>query len=270
MSTTTTSPIVIPAALPTSRFAPVELAELLAEAELLTRVDRKYLVTEEAASALLNALDAGTRILTISDRTSFGYESSYFDTADLLSYRQSAHGRRRRFKVRTRHYLDADAAFVEVKVRGPRDTTVKERIEHDPADGTWLSAEEHAFIHATLSSGGLDAHLTDGLRPTLVTRYTRTTLLPTELDVRVTLDTDLTWHDGARELFLPGLVIVETKAGRRASGVDRLLWRSGHRPTSFSKYATGMAILHDGLPANKWSRVIRHLPATTQEMPCAA
>lgn len=259
-----------PAPLPIARFAPVELAELLAEAELLTRVDRKYLLDERAASALVGALDPRTRVLTIGDETRFGYASTYFDTPDLLSYRQSAHGRRRRFKVRTRHYLDAGAAFVEVKVRGRRDTTVKERVEHDPADGTRLAEEDHSFIRAILDAGGLDGTLTTRLRPTLTTRYTRTTLLPAEGDVRVTIDTALTWIDGNRRLALPGAVIVETKAGPRPSEVDRLLWRAGHRPLSLSKYATGMAALHQDLPAGKWSRVIRHHFATTRELPCAA
>ena len=76
-------------------------------------------------------------------------------------------------------------------------------------------------------------------------------------EVRVTVDTDLTWSDGRRELTLPDLVIVETKSGSRPSGVDRLLWEAGHRPASISKYGTGLAALRGDLPANKWTRVLR-------------
>lgn len=249
-------------ALTTRRFAPVSLDELIAEALLLTRVDRKYLLDEAEASALLAALDPRTRVLTIDGRSDFGYASTYFDTDHLVSYHQAAYGRRRRFKVRTRDYLDAGTAFLEVKVRGTRDVTVKDRIEHDPADGAHLTAAERAFVRDALDACRLDGSLTDDLHPALATRYARITLLPPEEDTRITLDTGLIWDDGIWELTLPGMVIVETKSGLRPSTVDRLLWQAGHRPQSLSKYATGMAALRRDVPANKWARVIRrHFPA---------
>ena len=249
-------------ALTTARFASVGLEELVAEASLLTRVDRKYLLDEDEASALLAALDPRTRVLTIGGRTSFRYASTYFDTDHLISYHQAAYGRRRRFKVRTRDYLDAGTAYLEVKVRGIRDVTIKERIEHDPADGAHLTPAERAFVRDALDACRLDGSLTDDLRPALATRYARITLLPPEDDTRITLDAALTWDDGIWELALPGMVIVETKAGVHPSGVDRLLWQAGHRPQSLSKYATGMAALRRDMPANRWARVIhRHFPA---------
>ena len=72
-----------------------------------------------------------------------------------------------------------------------------------------------------------------------------------------------------QRLALPDLVIAETKSGSHPSAVDRLLWRSGHRPISISKYGTGLAALHRELPANKWARVLRH-HFHTEELPCAA
>ncbi len=243
--------------LTTHRFAPVGLEELIAEASLLTRVDRKYLLDASEASALLATLDPGTRALTIQGRTSFGYASTYFDTAHLISYHQAAYGRRRRFKVRTRDYLDAGTSYLEVKVRGNRDQTIKNRIEHDPADGNHLTSTEREFVRTALDSCRLDPSLTDDLAPALATRYTRITLLPPQADTRITLDTALTWDDGIWNLSVPGLVIVETKAGLHPCDADRLLWQAGHRPQSVSKYATGMALLRRDMPANKWARVIR-------------
>ncbi|NMD46344.1 MAG: VTC domain-containing protein, partial [Propionibacterium sp.] len=119
--------------LPIDHLPALSLPELLADAELLTRVDRKYLLRAPQASALLGGPDPRTRVLAIDGRRRFHYESVYFDTPGLLSYRQSAHGRRRRFKVRTRSYLDSGQAFLEVKVRGDREITVKDRMAHDPA-----------------------------------------------------------------------------------------------------------------------------------------
>ena len=59
----------------------------------------------------------------------------------------------------------------------------------------------------------------------------------------------------ARDLDRPGLAIVETKGGSTPSAMDRLLWARGHRPVSISKYGVGVAALHD-VPRLKWHRVL--------------
>ncbi|MFC7744428.1 hypothetical protein ACFQXA_31035 [Nocardiopsis composta] len=51
----------------------------------------------------------------------------------MLGYRQHVQGRRRRFKARTRGYLDSGTASFEVKMEGARSATVKERTAH-PVD----------------------------------------------------------------------------------------------------------------------------------------
>ncbi len=243
-------------ALPIDHLPRLSLPELLAEAELLTRFDRKYLLRAPQACAVLKSLDPRTRVLEIDGRSRFHYESVYFDTPGLLSYRQSAHGRRRRFKVRTRSYLDSGQAFLEVKVRGDREITVKDRMVHDPVARNRLTTAGRRYAGEVLDGHGLDGSVAGVLAPSLVTRYRRATLVPPEPDVRVTVDTDLSWLDGHRELSVGGLVIVETKSGPHPSAVDRRLWRAGHRPVSVSKYATGLAAMRD-LPCSKWTRVLR-------------
>ncbi len=44
------------------RLAPISLAELLAEAELLTRFDRKYVLDRREADEVLQRLEPGTRV----------------------------------------------------------------------------------------------------------------------------------------------------------------------------------------------------------------
>ncbi|MDQ7991140.1 MAG: polyphosphate polymerase domain-containing protein [Propionicimonas sp.] len=256
--------------LPLAHLDTLGLDELLAEAELLTRVDRKYLLDRREAAGVLHLLDPRTRVLAIDGRRRFRYESVYFDTPDLLSYRQAALARRHRFKVRTRSYLDTDLAFLEVKVRGSRDVTVKDRISYDPDSRARLTELGRDYAGETLDERGLDGSVAGELEQTLLTRYERVTLLPPEPGVRVTVDTDLSWTDGEGDLSLPDLVIVETKSGPHPSGIDRLLWRSGHRPESVSKYGTGLAALRGDLPANKWARILRRHFTTTKETPCAA
>ena len=102
-----------------SDLAPIGLAELVERAALQTRVDRKYVVPLAAVGALLTALGSRARILEIDGQRSFRYESVYFDTPELTSYLLTARRRRRRFKVRTRTYVDSSECWLEVKTRVP-------------------------------------------------------------------------------------------------------------------------------------------------------
>lgn len=257
------------------------LEELNAAAGLLTRVDRKYLLPLPAAQEVVDGLGGRARALTIDGRRCFAYASAYFDTPDLDSYLLAARKRRRRFKVRTRSYLDSGLCFLEVKTRGPRGATVKRRLPYAPTDAERLTAAGRAFVAECLAraetcSATHAEALADALVPVLATAYERTTLHLPRASARVTVDTNLTWTtigpndpDAAEETASAGkLAIVETKNPATPSPADRLLWALGHRPTKVSKYATGMALLHPGLPANKWRRVLgRELAESRQEAP---
>lgn len=243
--------------------APVDLAELNAAAELQTRVDRKYMVPAAHLGNVLAGLPRETRVLDIDGRRALRYESHYFDTPGLDSYFGAAHRRRRRFKVRSRTYVDSELSFLEVKTRGARATTVKERV---PVTGANLDAAARDYAADTLTVAGIPAaqRIADELTPVLRTRYRRITLLPPVVPgqpaARATVDVALEWADvDGTVLQLPDAVIVETKSGSRAGDVDRLLWSLGHRPAKVSKYGTGMAALRPELPRNAWNRVLtRH------------
>ena len=64
--------------------------------------------------------------------------------------------------------------------------------------------------------------------------------------------------DGGEPVAVAGLAVVETKNPATPSPADRVLWDAGHRPARISKYATGMALLHPELPANRWYRTLTH------------
>jgi len=229
----------------------IGLEQLVSEAALLTRVDRKYALPTQAAGAVLADLAGSVYLqaLDIDGQRAFGYESLYYDTPDLLAYHLAAHGRRRKFKIRRRTYLDSGDRFIEVKTTTPRGFTVKDRR---PLDET-----QAEFVDEILDRNGFEITSRD-LRPALTTRYRRTTLLLPENQARMTVDTDLTWASpGEAGHRLDKLTIIETKSGTKASAVDHYLWRSGFRPTRVSKYATGMAAIHHELPSNRWRPVLR-------------
>lgn len=149
-------------------FAAIGLAELLELAALQTRIDRKYVLSRADAERVLAPLDPKTRVLEIDGARGSLYESVYFDTDDLLSYRMAALGRRRRFKLRTRSYLDTGDAYLELKTKGARSATVKERLEYDIRNRDVLTQAGLAYATPPLEELGLDEP--HRLQPTLVTR----------------------------------------------------------------------------------------------------
>ena len=110
---------------------PITLDELNAVAALQTRVDRKYLVPRAALAKVLDQLGDDCNVLDFDGARDSLYESVYFDTPDLDSYLSAAHKRRRRFKIRTRAYLDTGVCFLEVKTAGGRSLT---SCVHSPDD----------------------------------------------------------------------------------------------------------------------------------------
>lgn len=266
-------------ALELGRFEGIDLDGLVAEAALMTRVDRKYVVTRDAASEVVASLDAGIRVLDVDGVRAFRYESVYFDTPDLLSFRMAAQPRRRRFKLRTRTYLDTRTAYLEVKTRGARSATVKDRVEYRTSDRRMLTDEARGYAAHALSAIGVAGGRADDLDVRLTTLYRRTTFVSPDGTARSTVDSELEWRDAdGPALRTPDMAIIETKSGAAASDFDRALWRAGHRPVSISKYATGLAALRPELPRNKWARLLRgpfadapltSRPTRTKEAPCA-
>ena len=61
-------------------------------ADLQTRIDRKYLVPLPVFERLIALVEIDSPLLDIDGLRVFDYESIYFDTEDLLAYRQHAHG----------------------------------------------------------------------------------------------------------------------------------------------------------------------------------
>ncbi|MCU1574223.1 MAG: hypothetical protein JWO93_2305 [Micrococcaceae bacterium] len=261
--------------LPTDRLSavsampPIGLDELNTAAALQTRVDRKYIVETGLANQLVASLEVRMRVLEMEGLRTFGYDSVYFDTPQLDSYMLAARGRRRRYKIRTRTYVDTATSFLEVKTEGVRQATVKERIPYCPSDRNVLTREGLAYVAETLAMtiGGVPR---GSLAPVLETEYSRTTLYLPEAGSRATIDTGVTWRrPGEASWQMHGKVIVETKSGSAAGPLDRHLWAHGVRPCRISKFATGLAALNPQLPANRWHRTLSTALELRQVQPVA-
>lgn len=233
---------------PLEALDPISLDELNAHAELMTRVDRKYFVPRDLFSGLVDQASDEFRALEIDGIRLFEYRTIYFDSPDFRFFRQHAQGRRHRFKVRTRTYCESGDCRLEVKSKGYRGQTVKQRIAHDPEHPGQLGPEAMEFIE---SITGEDA---SQLRPVLETVYRRATLCHD--DQRVTCDVDLTCVSGDEVHRGPEDVLVETKTSGAQGPLDRMLRDSGIRPHSVSKYCVAASLLYPHLPSNAWRRTM--------------
>ncbi|MBK8459835.1 MAG: polyphosphate polymerase domain-containing protein [Micropruina sp.] len=236
----------------------ISLDELIQRGSLQTRIDRKYALTRADAEMVLALMDRdSTLVLEIDGERSLGYSSAYLDSPELSTFQLAARRRRQRFKVRTRRYDSNGAQFLEVKTRF-RAQTVKHRLPGEHlADGV-LTQRGLGFVADVLGDAGVGLVDLPRFATTLQIDYRRINLFLVGSGTRVTIDTDLAWHDlvTGERLVVPDLAIIETKSSNRPSEVDRLLWSCALRPDRISKYSTGLAALRPELPSNRWHRVL--------------
>ena len=265
----------------------ITLDDLCDEAALLRRVDRKYVVSDEQACEVVRMMaETGARILSIDGSREFRYLSDYYDTPHLALYHDAATGRRRRFKLRKRVYVDSGAEFLELKTRGPRSMNVKDRLERDSGAAglcpvlsgserpLYADADAFEWVSGRLLDRGVAADgptalaLIGRLAPVMRSTYRRSTLV-TPGGTRVTMDSGLVLNAlgavaeeiGPRpaDREPPAIpTIIETKSAEGISPVDRYLWRGGHRPARISKYALGIAQAYR-VPANRWTRTMKNI-----------
>ena len=238
----------------TSRLSPTGLAEVLRHAALDTRADLKYVLPLAMLPALIARLGPGWRVLEIGGRRAFGYRSVYFDTSDLLCYYQHLQGKRHRFKVRTRTYLDSADCVLEVKARGARGATVKHRRPHPGDRSHRLSEDDYRFVEEHIRPRRLEAPL----HPVFATAYHRLTLVNLSDGVRMTCDADLVVRNaGSSAEGLRDRLLVETKAASAKAALAHTFHDLGVRPVAFSKYCVAVAMLGDNVRANPWQRTLR-------------
>lgn len=241
----------------------IALADVNARAGLQTRHDRKYLIDTDDVAAVVALLADDLGVLQIDGLRSFDYESCYFDTPRLLAYHEHRLARQRRFKVRTRTYLDSGQTMFEVKLSDPDRGTIKHRCDHDFATRTRLTSSATRNLERVLERAG--RKLPGILIPTATIVYRRTTFVAVERGIRITCDRDLTARGGGRSVHgLTDCVLVEVKSAGITCDADRALARLGHLPVSVSKYAACMSLLHRGLPVGAWAGVLdRHVTDRT-------
>ena len=240
-------------AIDTGFIATTDLEEMNKYAKLQTRIDRKYIVTPEICNALLSGTGVNCKVLDINGQRSTLYQSTYFDTPKLDLYKAAAYRRRPRFKARTRYYQQTNTAMLEVKTKDGRGKTVKTRTQYDPETLHSLNDQGRQFINTIVE----EKEIVKDLRRTLTTNYQRTTIVDLATQTRITCDEFLICTDWENNTISLPMIILETKSSQYASPFDTWLWDHRCRPNRISKYSTALAVLHPGLPSNKWYTTIK-------------
>ncbi|MCC6267870.1 MAG: polyphosphate polymerase domain-containing protein [Dehalococcoidia bacterium] len=232
-------------------FEPVSLAEMDSVA-LFERRDTKFVLSETRLAAFLEALAGRYRVLEIDDTRVHGYRTVYFDTPGLGLFYDHHNARARRFKVRSRMYVDSHASYFEIKAKDGRENTVKSRTRTQRMV-TAVSPVESTFIetHAPYPLGEL--------APRLLNSFSRITLVDLERGERLTLDLGLTFAANGEVAGLPGLVVAELKQPRAAhdSPFLALARETNLHPSGFSKYCIGVSLLYPGIKHNAFNPELR-------------
>ncbi|MBM3432607.1 MAG: polyphosphate polymerase domain-containing protein [Bacteroidetes bacterium] len=234
-------------------FEPIGLEETNAQAQLLRRVDTKYVIRPDQLEPILLSWVPTHRILEINGRKIFHYHSVYYDTPGLDLYHAHHAGAATRVKFRLREYADSDLSYYEIKLRSNSGVTDKQRQR--------IRAKEQIpeFLQTAVQEN--PRHLKQGvMQETLSVDYDRITLVAKEGGERVTIDLHLRYRVADREKDYSDRVIIEVKHGRGVRTTERDRFRRmGIRPGSISKYCLGVLSLYPAVKQNRFKLPLRIL-----------
>ncbi|MCB0762047.1 MAG: polyphosphate polymerase domain-containing protein [Flavobacteriales bacterium] len=217
---------------------------------LQDRTDTKFILDRFTLLELLAEVRPSYRMLEVDGVRLNRYETLYYDTPQFEFYHLHQNGKKNRYKVRNRKYIDSDLAFLEVKFKNNKGRTIKTRVVVDDFDID-MGSETRTFIEE--ASG-----IRQKLIPALWNSFTRLTLVSQHDQERLTIDLGLAFRTGEHTHQMQNLVILEVKQPKasRNSVFMRALKEKHIRPERISKYCLGMALLREDVKKNSFKEKI--------------
>jgi hypothetical protein len=229
------------------RLKPVRLAAMDC-VRFMNRTDTKYVFSASKLGELIENLNGKYKVLEIEKLKTQLYSTTYLDTPEYLFYYQHVNGHLERHKIRFRTYESTGESFLEVKTKTNKNRTIKNRLNNYSLSGTFDEItrrfiKEHSSVDPT------------SLRPVVLNRFTRATLISFATIERITLDFNLSFTDidNGTRIEMPYIAIAELKKEGQScsSPFNDNLKMMGIYPTGFSKYCIGSALLNDSLKKNR-------------------
>ena len=228
------------------KFDPVSLEELK-DYKLLNRIDTKYICNIKQLPEILKQATNYFNIQTNSGERLFSYESLYFDTCNKKTYFDHHQGKRIRYKIRFRKYLDTGDTFLEIKKKKNYNRTNKRRLQFDFSEN--LKDSHKDFLNSELQISASE------FKPAIWTLFDRITLAGKNHIERITIDTNIRFKNDSNEISIPELIIIEVKRDKKTgiSPFTRILRSQGIRPIGISKYVLGNIMLSPELKHNRFT-----------------
>jgi hypothetical protein len=241
-----------------SRFDPVGLDEMDAQ-KLQNRIDTKFLFDAALLPEILTDVCSDYSALYINGTNIQPYLSLYFDTLSYENYFAHHNGKRPRFKIRMRKYLNGGEAFLEIKEKDNKNRTIKKRMEITDITAK-LSPEHYQYISEIYSLGLVP------LKPVIWNRYNRLTLVNKNSLERVTIDLNYNAFNQNGFISWNEFVIAEIKQGERSPNTKfyQAMKSRYIKPVNFSKYCISMALLTPQLKSNKFKMNIETIKTYLQ------
>lgn len=218
--------------------------------QLMNRTDTKFMFHTGQLNEILPDLARSYKTLEVEGVRQSRYETLYYDTDDFYHFTQHQNGKRHRYKIRKREYVESHITFLEVKEKNNKGRTSKSRIKLQEMIPVIDERGEHFISEKAQSANGLE--------PKIWNSYSRTTLVDTVAGERVTLDSDLAFYFEGQRLELPGFVIAEVKQDgeNRHSLFMQHMKKRLLRPEGISKYCLGVALLYPHVKSNNFKEKI--------------
>jgi hypothetical protein len=175
-------------------------------------------------------------------------------------FQEHQHGHTGRQKIRFRTYVSSNLQFMEVKTKNNHGRTKKKRIEVTDMD--LLDETKREFLMRHLK------YDVDTLMPALNNHFHRITLVNHAKTERLTIDTELVFHNmvTGKDRDMGQLVIIELKRdGLCYSPVLAMLRELRIHPHGFSKYCMGSALSNDMLRVNRFKTKLIDIRKITEK-----
>ena len=229
-----------------SDFDPISL-EQMSCVKLMNRTDTKFVANMAKLCQLLEMAQNDYYVQEIDGSRNLEYDTTYFDTMQFDMYNQHQWNHTNRQKIRFRTYCVSGLQFMEVKTKNNHGRTKKKRIEVNDMDVA--EQQKRDFLSKNLR------YSVDTLQPTLNNHFKRITLVNKSKTERLTIDTNLCFHNlvSGIDKDMGNLVIIELKRdGLVPSPVLEMLRRLRIHPHGFSKYCMGSALTNPDLQVHRF------------------
>ncbi len=235
-------------------FNPIQLFELQS-GKLMARYDTKYILSPDQVFTLLNSLrEINYKVFYINHLNLFTYQNLYFDTCDMQMYLWHHNGKKNRYKIRMREYLETNLRFLEVKYKNNKNLTTKTRVEIPEINaGIIHNLKKFIYEHSNYE--------TASLRPVFRNQYQRFTLIHPQQKERLTFDFMLSFNHRNKNVQLNDVVIVEQKkAAIEQNTASKIIFNQfKNAEVRMSKYCIGVAMLDLHPKKNRFKPLLRKL-----------